>query len=168
MRMHDNMPYMPIIATLGYVLSADRQHVLLIHRNTRPNDPHYGKFNGLGGKLQPDEDILSCLRREIQEEAGIRCQQILLAGTISWPGFGVKGEHWFGFIFRVEAWSGDVLTQNSEGTLSWVRIDQMLHLPLWEGDHYFLPLVFADPLRVFHGVMPYHQGKPLSWHYQLA
>ena len=28
------MPYTPIVATLGYVLSPDRRQVLMIHRNT--------------------------------------------------------------------------------------------------------------------------------------
>src|SRR6266700_72982 len=32
------MPYTPIIATLGYVLSEDRQQVLMIHRDARPDD----------------------------------------------------------------------------------------------------------------------------------
>jgi 8-oxo-dGTP diphosphatase len=36
-------------------------------------------------------------------------------------------------------------------------------LPLWEGDRHFLPLVFDRGIHQFHGIMPYHQGKPLSW-----
>ncbi|HRA76383.1 MAG TPA: hypothetical protein PLE12_09125, partial [Propionicimonas sp.] len=35
-------------------------------------------------------------------------------------------------------------------------------LPMWEGDRYWLPLVFADG-PVFHGVMPYADGHPVSW-----
>jgi 8-oxo-dGTP diphosphatase len=45
------MPYTPIVATLGYVLSPDRRQVLMIHLNTRPGDQHLGKYNGLGGKI---------------------------------------------------------------------------------------------------------------------
>ena len=96
------MPYTPILATLGYILSPDGRQVLLIHRNRRPGDPHLGKFNGLGGKLDPGEDILTGMRREIREESGLECDEILLAGTINWPGFGKGGEDWFGFIFRIE------------------------------------------------------------------
>ena len=55
------MPYTPIIGTLGYVLSPDGQQVLLIHRNARPDDAHYGKYNGLGGKMDRDEDVASFL-----------------------------------------------------------------------------------------------------------
>ena len=42
---------------------------------------------------------------------------------------------------------------------------RILELPLWDGDRHFLPLVFdADP-RPFHGVMPYRDGKMVSWNY---
>lgn len=157
------MPLTPILATLGYVMSPDRRQVLMIHRNTRPGDLHAGKYNGLGGKLEPTEDIISGMKREIREEAGIECTDLKLRGTISWPGFGKNGEDWFCFIFRIDRWSGTPTTSNAEGTLCWVEVDQMLDLPLWEGDRYFLPLVFGAETRQFHGVMPYAQGRPVSW-----
>jgi 8-oxo-dGTP diphosphatase len=159
------MPFTPILATLGYVLSADRKQVLMIHRNRRPDDAHLGKYNGLGGKLQAGEDIVECMRREIREEAGIECTRLTLRGTISWPGFGKQGENWFGFIFLVEEWSGELLTENAEGQLEWIAVSRILDLPLWEGDRYFLPLVFGDTSLQFHGVMPYRAGKPVSWRY---
>ncbi len=81
------MPYTPILATLGYVLSPDRKRVLMIHRNARGDDHHLGKYNGLGGKLETDEDVVAGMRREIHEEAGIDCTELSLRGTISWPGF---------------------------------------------------------------------------------
>ena len=51
------MPYKPILATLGYVLSHDRRRVLMIHRNARDDDHHFGKYNGLGGKLEANEEV---------------------------------------------------------------------------------------------------------------
>jgi 8-oxo-dGTP diphosphatase len=162
------MPYTPVLATLAYVLSPDGKRVLLVHRNRRPQDPHFGKYNGLGGKLQAEEDVVSCIRREIQEEAGIDCLELTLRGTISWPGFGKQGEDWFGFVFRVDRWSGTPHEDNPEGTLEWVEIDRLLELPLWEGDRYFLPLVFERTDKQFHGVMPYRDGKPMSWNYSFV
>ena len=157
------MPYTPILATLGYVLSADRRKVLLVHRNARADDAHLGKYNGLGGKLERDEDVLSGMRREIREEAGIECTSMRLRGTISWPGFGKHGEDWLGFVFVVTRHGGEPFASNPEGTLEWVEVDRLLELPLWEGDRQFLPLVFdADP-RGFHGVMPYRDGVKQSW-----
>ena len=160
------MPYTPILATLGYVFSPDRTRVLLVHRTARgPSDPHFGKFNGLGGKLERDEDVVAGMRREIREEAGIECEELNLAGTVSWPGFGPNGEDWFGFVFRVTRFAGTPHKVNDEGPLEWVDVDRMPDLPLWEGDRFFLPLVFNFVAPPFHGVMPYSGGKPVGWRY---
>lgn len=157
------MPYTPVLATLGYVFSPDGSRVLMVHRNARPDDAHFGKYNGLGGKLDAGEDVVAGMRREIREEAGIECDSLHLAGTISWPGFGKHGEDWFGFVFRIDRFSGTPLDANPEGTLEWVELERVPSLPLWEGDRHFLPLVF-DPARTqFHGVMPYRDGRPVSW-----
>ena len=157
------MPYTPILATLGYILSPDRRQVLLVHRNARQDDQHLGKYNGLGGKLEADEDVVAGMRREIMEEAGIDCSELQLRGTISWPGFGRQGEDWFGFVFLITGFTGTPMASNPEGTLEWIDVDRILELPLWDGDRRFLPLVFdADP-RAFHGVMPYRDGRMVSW-----
>ncbi|PJK13347.1 7,8-dihydro-8-oxoguanine triphosphatase [Lysobacteraceae bacterium NML120232] len=157
------MPYTPIIGTLGYILSPDRHKVLMIHRNARADDEHLGKYNGLGGKLEADEDVMAGMIREIREEAGIECTELELRGTISWPGFGKNGEDWLGFVFLITGFEGEPYTENPEGVLQWVDREHLDALPMWEGDRHFLPLVFdADP-RLFHGVMPYRDGKPQSW-----
>jgi 8-oxo-dGTP diphosphatase len=157
------MPYTPILATLGYILSPDGRRVLMVHRTARADDQQLGKYNGLGGKLEPGEDIVSGMRREIFEESGLQVGSMQLRGTINWPGFGKAGEDWFGFIFLIDTFSGSAPTHNDEGTLEWVERDALLSLPLWEGDRHFLPLVFdADP-RPFHGVMPYAEGRLVSW-----
>ncbi|MFN7552060.1 MAG: NUDIX hydrolase [Pseudomonadota bacterium] len=159
------MPYTPIVATLGYVLSPDRTRVLMVHRNARPDDHHLGKYNGLGGKLEPHEDVVTGMRREIREEAGIDCLDMQLRGTISWPGFGRRGEDWLGFLFVITGFEGTAPPRNAEGDLEWIEIARVPDLPLWEGDRQFLPLVFdADP-RPFHGVMPYREGRMVSWAY---
>jgi 8-oxo-dGTP diphosphatase len=159
------VPYTPILATLGYVLSEDRERVLMIHRNVRNDDHHMGKYNGLGGKLEPNEDVMAGMRREIHEEAGIECLDVSLRGTMNWPGFGQHGEGWFVFLFLITRWSGTPLERNAEGTLEWIWLDEVNRLPLWDGDREFLPLVFDDDARPFHGVMPYREGRMQSWSY---
>jgi 8-oxo-dGTP diphosphatase len=65
---------------------------------------------------------------------------------------------------------------NPEGELHWIPLSRLLDacnddprvraragLELWEGDRSFLPLVFDGDPRVFHGVMPYVDGRPISW-----
>lgn len=164
------------MGTLAYVWDRTADRVLMVHRNARPDDEHLGKFNGLGGKLEADEDIVAGVMRELHEEAAITPTAVELRGTISWPGFGRNGEDWFGFIFLVDRWTGLAPTHNDEGELHWVERERLLRacdpdpeqrasaeLPMWEGDRWFLPLVFdADPTS-FHGIMPYHGGAPVSW-----
>lgn len=153
--------FTPIIGTIGYVVAGGK--VLLVHRG-RPGDVHAGKWNGLGGKLEPDEDIYSCLCRELEEEAGITVTSARLRGTVSWPGFGIGGEDWFGFIFVVDGFEGTPPAANEDGPLVWHRIEDLGALPMWAGDRNFLPLVFADG-PTFHGVMPYVDGEPVGWSY---
>lgn len=163
------MVYAPVLATLGYVLSVDRQSVLMVHRNARPSDHAYGKYNGLGGKMEPGEDLATCMAREIAEEAGITVESMRFRGTLSWPGFGSNGESWFGFVFVIDAWSGEPYSSNPEGDLEWVRIDRLLagELPMWEGDRLWLPMVFDDDPRPFHGMEPYDGLKVVEggWSY---
>lgn len=159
------MKYTPILATLGFIISPDKQKVLMVHRIHRDGDNQLGKFNGLGGKMEPNEDIVSCMKREIMEEAGIECTQMRLRGTVNWTGFGPNGEDWLGFIFRIDDFKGTPYTENEEGPLKWIDINSLDKLPMWEGDKHFLPLVFDDDPRAFHGYMPYVGDKPQSWSY---
>lgn len=82
--------YRPILASLGFILSKDKQSVLLVHRNKRDSDRHLGKYNGLGGKMESGEDAISCLRREVEEEAGLRGLTVELRGTVNWPTLGAR------------------------------------------------------------------------------
>ena len=172
-------PYTPIVGTLGYVWDRAADTVLLVHRVGRDHDEQFGKYNGLGGKLEPDEDVAAGMRRELREEAAIEVTSMRLRGTISWPGFGPNGEDWLGFVFVVEGWTGHVPDRNDEGPLQWVPRARLLAacdedravrdaaaLPMWDGDRWFLALVFDDDPRAFHGVMPYAGGRPTGWRFE--
>lgn len=170
------MAFTPIMGTLGYVFDSTHDSVLLVHRNRRTEDQHLGKWNGLGGKLNEDENMAGGMRREIEEEAGIRVLEMHLRGTVSWPGFGTNGEDWFSSIFLITSWEGEVSTSNAEGDLHWIPLSRLLEacssderarrsadLELWEGDRFFVPLIFDGDPRLFHGVMPYADGRPTGW-----
>lgn len=151
----------------------------MVRRDARADDDHYGKMNGLGGKLEPDEGVVAGLRRELQEEANMELHSVQLRGTITWTNFGPNAEEWLGFVFLVDEWQGEIPATNDEGTLLWVPLDRLLaacsddalrrfeaDLPMWEGDRNFIPLVFDDDPRAFHGTMPYDRDRPLSWSYE--
>jgi 8-oxo-dGTP diphosphatase len=172
------VPYTPIIGTLGYVWDRVADTVLMVHRNARAHDEQLGKWNGLGGKLEDNEDVATGMVRELREEASIEVAEMRLRATISWPGFGPNGEDWLGFVFVIDAWTGEVPSSNEEGTLEWIARARLLdacslddaaaagaELPMWGGDKYFIPALFdADP-RAVHGVMPYANGEPADWRF---
>lgn len=173
------MRFTPIVGTLAYLLDRERDAVLMIRRDARPDDDHYGKVNGLGGKLEPDEDVVAGLRREIDEEAGLTLTSIALRGTITWTNFGPKREQWLGFVFLCDGWAGTPPSTNAEGSLEWIERSRLLaacaedeaeraaaDLPMWAGDRHFVPLVFDDDPRAFHGTMPYDGDRPRSWTFE--
>ena len=151
---------------MGYILSPSGRETLLVHRIARAGDQHFGKYNGLGGKMKAGEDVFTCMAREIREESGLECAAMELRGTINWTGFGPHGEDWLGFIFLIREYEGEPQYKNEEGDLLWHPVDRLLELPMWEGDKYFLPLVFDGDPRPFHGYMPYAGGRPLAWTYK--
>jgi len=173
------MPFVPITGTLGYLWDQESDNVLMIRRNARLDDDHFGKVNGLGGKLEPDEGVVAGFRREIDEETGLALDVLSLRGTITWTNFGPKREDWLGFIFLATAWTGEAPASNHEGSLEWIPRSRLLDacspdeavratadLPMWDGDRYFVPLVFDDDPRAFHGTMPYDADKPTGWEYE--
>ena len=68
-------------------------------------------------------------------------------------------------MFLVDAFAGVAHEGNHEGTLEWVPLASLTSLPMWESDHEWLPMVFDGDPRCFHGVMPYQDGKMVSWTY---
>lgn len=155
------MPYAPELTTLAYVTSPDGSKVLLVHRIARDSDEQLGKYNGLGGKVERDEDVVAAIRRELREEAGIEATALTMRGTLSWPGF--NGRDVFGFVFLVTAFTGDVPASNDEGTLAWHDVATMMELPMWDGDRHFLPLVFDETVGQFHALLPYDGSHNTGW-----
>ena len=155
--------YCPILSTLGYILSPDKSQVLMCHRISRSSDDQFGKFNGLGGHMEREEDIAQCMTREIREEAGIEVTEMSLRGSVNWTNFGPKGEDWLAFVFLITGFKGTPYSQNEEGPLQWVPRARLMELPMWPGDRYFLPLVFDDDPRPFHAYLPYDHDTPLRW-----
>ena len=91
----------PVVGTLGFILSPDRERVLMVHRTYRESDENLGKYNGVGGHLERGEDVAACMEREILEETGLRVRSMSLRGTVVWADFGPKKEDWLGFVFLV-------------------------------------------------------------------
>lgn len=122
------------LATLCYV--RDRGKTLMIHRIKKENDMHQGKWNGLGGKLEPGETPEECAIREVYEESGLVVRNPVLKGLITFPAFS-KEEDWYTFLFVITDFEGELI-DSPEGVLQWIDDSELLNLNLWEGDRVFL------------------------------
>ncbi|MFZ6031091.1 MAG: NUDIX hydrolase [Chloroflexota bacterium] len=137
------------LATLCYVRRDS--HTLMLHRVKKANDMHQGKWNGLGGKLEPGESPEECAIREIREEAGLQVHSLILKGVLTFPAFD-DFEDWYCFVFLIEGFSG-ALIDSDEGDLCWIPDEELLSLDLWEGDRIFIP--WLDRPGVFSGKFNY-------------
>lgn len=123
-----------ILATLCYVKQNGR--TLMVLRNKKANDIHEGKWNGLGGKFEAGETPEMCIRREVEEEAGLVIQNPRLHGLLMFPKF--KGNDWYVFVFTATEFSGELI-ESPEGRLAWIEDDKLTSLNLWASDHIFFP-----------------------------
>lgn len=144
---------------------------LMLHRNSpdRPTDEHAGKWNGLGGKFELDESPVEAAIREVREESGLHLasKNFLHLGHLVFPNFKAhKSEDWHCFVFEARISpqlrsSLSSLHSGPEGDLHWVGSRQIMDLPLWPGDRYFLPKVIQR--EPFFGTIWYRGQSVDRW-----
>lgn len=144
------------LATLCYLRKNGK--TLMIHRTKKYNDIHLGKWNGLGGKLEPGESPEDCARREVEEESGLLVKKMWLKGILSFPVF-ADNEDWYAFVFVIPEFEGQLM-ESQEGRLQWIDDRDLLSLNLWEGDRIFLP--WLDQPAFFSGKFVYKNGRLLE------
>jgi 8-oxo-dGTP diphosphatase len=137
------------LATLCYV--KQNGNTLMLHRVKKANDIHAGKWNGLGGKLEPGESPEQCVIREVREEAGLEIVCPRYHGLLIFADF--AGDDWFVWVFTADEFSGDLI-ESSEGHLKWIPNGEVTSLNLWPSDPIFLP--WLDTGKIFSARFQYH------------
>ena len=141
-----------------------RDQILMIHGRGKDGMP--GKWNGLGGKLEPLESLKDAAVREFYEEASCltRKEHWAWLGQLYFPNFKAhKKEDWWVSVFVTDLSPEQTRSiplhdhTSKEGPLSFVPCSQILNLDLWEGDQKFLHYVFK---RIpFEGTFFYESGR---------
>ena len=105
--------------TLGFIFDQAFSRVLLIHKQ-RP-DWQKGRLNGVGGKIEPDEESLFCMVREAREETGLQtaAEEWILVGKIKSDSYTVDV---YARIHSGE--SSDVSTVTDE-EIEWFDVDKL-------------------------------------------
>ncbi len=111
----------------GIMRRADQ--ILVCQR--RITDPHPGKWEFPGGKLEPGESPEACLRREIAEELGV---DATIGESIAHHRHSYRGgptvDLWF---FEVASFAGE-LRNRVFAEVRWVALDELPTIDLLEAD----------------------------------
>jgi 8-oxo-dGTP diphosphatase len=137
------------LATLCYV--KQNGNTLMLHRVKKANDIHAGKWNGLGGKLEPGESPEQCIIREVREEAGLEIICPRYHGLLIFADF--AGDDWYVWVFTADKFSGSLIESN-EGRLKWIPDEEVASLNLWPSDQIFLPWLTNG--KIFSARFQYH------------
>ena len=86
-----------------------------------------GKYNGIGGHVERGEDLLTSARRELLEETGLTAD-LWSCGTVI---VDAGGTGICLFIFCGEDPRGGIRA-SSEGSIEWVGLEAVRHLPVVE------------------------------------
>ncbi|MBQ0136359.1 MAG: 8-oxo-dGTP diphosphatase [Oscillospiraceae bacterium] len=127
--------------TLCYIKKDDSY--LMLFRNKKLQDENEGKWVGVGGKFEKDETADECLLREVFEETGLTLTSYTFHGII-----GFHSDEWGEedmYLYSADAYTGDLVASCPEGELRFIKENEILSLPMWEGDKYFLaPLLNGE------------------------
>lgn len=123
--------------TLGYAFFEDS--ILFLRRNKKKNDPNEGKCVGIGGHFKKNEKRYACMRREFEEETSLKIKEFSFLGTIYFLNDAYEDEKIY--LFQINSCIGTLSASCDEGEFVLVKKEEILNLPLWEGDKYFLKFI---------------------------
>lgn len=102
-----------------------------------------GRYNGVGGKVEPNESIEQAARRECQEEIDVTPGEIDKVAEITFDEQhqGVR-EELRAHVFICRDWSGKP-SESEEMAPTWFAQSEIPYEQMWADDPYWLPEVLA-------------------------
>lgn len=107
-----------------------------------------GKWNGVGGKFDPekgDKDILTAAIREAEEEIGVKIKNMEKVALLSFYFPHISKEKGFDqdvHVFVAKDWEGEP-TESEEMCPKWFKSHEVPFKEMWPDDIFWLPHVLA-------------------------
>lgn len=124
------------LTTLCYIEKDDSY--LMLHRIKKKNDVNKDKWIGVGGHFEKDETPEECLLREVKEETGLTLTAWRFRGLVTF--ISDTGVTEYMCLYTADQFEGEI-SDCIEGTLEWVKKEEIFGLNLWEGDKIFFRLM---------------------------
>ena len=118
---------------------------LMLHRVKKEVDANKDKWIGVGGRFEEGESPEDCVTREVMEETGLTLTDYSYRGIVTFVSDKWEGE--FMHLFTATGFEGEI-KECDEGVLEWISKEELIKLPMWEGDKIFLDLI-ANPSTFF-------------------
>jgi 8-oxo-dGTP diphosphatase len=154
--------YRVIPRTLIFLTSANlqdgRREVLLI-KGAPTKRLWANRYNGIGGHVEWDEDILQAAQRELHEETGLLNIDLNLRGVINIAAH-PNGDAPTGvavFLFCGET-ADRAIRGGDEGEPAWIPLADLQTYPLVDDLYTLIPLLMADDAPIYGRYQPAADG----------
>lgn len=131
---------------------------LMLHRTKKANDENHDKWIGIGGKFEAFESPYDCVLREAKEETGLTLTSLRYRGIVTFVSDQMPVAEYM-HLFTADAFTGKI-RECDEGDLEWIPIEDLLKLPMWEGDKIFLRLLQTQ--EPFFSLKLVYEGEKLT------
>jgi len=143
------------------IIKKDNQILLQLKTEGRFGE---GKWNGSGGKVNPDELPIEAAVREVDEETGLKVVDLKLHGVLRHHFEAEEKKIWKVYVYSTSTFDGKLIP-SPEGELKWFHIDDIPYDKMWLDDEYWLPLLLAD--REFAGDFYFNEDGSILLGHQL-
>ncbi|MFA5360346.1 MAG: 8-oxo-dGTP diphosphatase [Patescibacteria group bacterium] len=101
-----------------------------------------GKWNGPGGKVEPEETLEQSVIREVKEETGLDIKNLKKMAELEF--YFINKEEWnqIAHVYVTKDFTGDIQV-SEEGELKWFKINEIPYDKMWDDDPYWLPNILA-------------------------
>lgn len=99
-----------------------------------------GKWNGVGGKVEPGESIEQAAVRETQEEIGVTPLSLEHVAEIEFLFKHMPHFDQTMYVFMADSWTGEP-TESEEMTPQWYALEDIPFTDMWPDDPHWLPQV---------------------------
>lgn len=126
----------PKICTLLFLRQGDEILLAMKKRGFGAN-----RYNGVGGKVEPNETIEQALIRECQEEIGVTPLSFARVAELDFTqNEGAEPWHMYVHAYFCDQWKGEP-TETEEMAPKWVKLTDIPYDTMWQDDILWLPMV---------------------------